>query len=113
MSDNWAAVHVRLDAKGSAGNVHMMHNLLMELDHDWPFCGEISHGHLKDPERFKVCSCCGGRTYYNPRLTPTDIKAAGRQCGVRVKVRVYKDPAKCKAEQKNMAMIAAGEGVGV
>jgi hypothetical protein len=85
------AVHVVIKvARGTQADVRRFHVLCHECDPDWPYVGMIGQ-----VNKFRECAICGGREYERPRLTPLDIKAAAKQCGVKAKVLVYRDKAKC------------------
>jgi len=85
------AVHVVLSIrKGAAQDIEKFHKLLFWIDPDWPFVGR--------PEEYRkrrVCKVCRGRCYERPRLVPEDIKAAARQCGIKVKIKQYRCGTKC------------------
>ncbi len=89
-------VHLTVEIlHGPMLSVPLMHHVLYRCDPDWPYCGPFG-----EQWRFRVCAKCGGRIYRNPRLVPEDIKAAARQCGVKLKVRRYAPKGKCFGESE-------------
>jgi hypothetical protein len=92
--------HIRIKIKGSAENQMLFHYLLKHLDMGWPFemNGQPRSSFKRDGmHMIRWCEKCEGFVYTRPRLTARDVKAAARQCGVRVKIIQYAEDRKCEA----------------
>jgi hypothetical protein len=68
-------IHVRVRIKGSKEATERFHRLVGLLDCSWPF----------RPGTYprEACLQCGGKGWWTPMLNATDLKALGRQMGLR------------------------------
>ena len=85
--------HIIIKLKGQMERQVLFHRLLRSIDSDWPY-GDYQEGFAKG-KSYKECEVCGGMVYHAPRFTPGELKAAGKQCRVRVKIRQYCTPETC------------------
>lgn len=83
------SIHVSIRVKGAWEKVMLMHHLLKKVDGDWPFV---------ERQVCRVCKRCCGVEYQAPRLTAHDVKVAGKQCGVKVKIRHFGPVQECQKE---------------
>lgn len=70
--------HIAIRLWGSPEKINLFHDIMMRCDGDWPWRSSCISG--------PVCDTCMGAILRNPRVAPSDIKAAGRQAGVKVKI---------------------------
>lgn len=94
MSTNpeWAAglFHMTLRiTSGSPKRIELFHAMMTLLESDWPWKSKIlkQNYHTYSHDSYiRVCDSCLGTIISSPRISPADIKAAGLQCGIKVKV---------------------------
>jgi hypothetical protein len=80
--------HILLRLKGPADRISLFHRLIKKCDGDWPFI---------DRAQIRACLKCCGVVWSSPRLGPEDFKAAARQVGggLRVKIRNFAPGKNC------------------
>jgi hypothetical protein len=88
-------VHVRLKVRGPADAVELFHMVIEDLDTCYPYKLNISRY-----ASVQECPQCGGRRWYGPRVMAQDLKAAARQCGVKVKIIRFAMEDKCGKDLK-------------
>lgn len=74
-----AKVHFKLKVKGSPEKVVKFHQLLKFKDNDYPY-SRMKFGFSVNPI---LCEKCGGLEWSRPSVTPSQIKAAAKQVGLR------------------------------
>lgn len=84
------AFHLQLRIGGHATpeNIDLFHAILARIDSEWPW------RHFRSTH-VAVCDSCLGVVFNNPRIAPCDIKSAGRQAGLKVKIYKYSPAHKC------------------
>jgi len=88
-------VHFKLELRGSRDEIDLFHAMLKLCDNDYPL----------DPFRKNTtvpakCDNCGGYIWANAIVTASDIKKAGKQAGINVKVRTYLPASTCQRKER-------------
>lgn len=81
MQTSISQYHIRLKINGSIANQTLFHELLRDLDSDYPYRLEISKN-----SKIGVCTSCKGILWDRPMLTTGELRCAAFQCGVNIKV---------------------------
>lgn len=88
-------IHMRIKVKGHVSKIKTFNQFMRTLDFDFPF----GNGKLPPDitRTYEQCEKCDGLIWNKAMLTQGDLKKAGMQCGVTVKIIRFTEDEACKA----------------
>jgi hypothetical protein len=82
--------HIHVKLAGELDKIELFHAIIEKIDGSWPWGpSKGNHGTVR------VCRKCKGFLLSNPRFAPQDLKAAGEQAGIHIKIYGYSPQLNC------------------
>lgn len=90
--------HVILKTTGADEDINFFHFLLGSIDKDYHFRPDLPE------QKIEICQRCKGFVWDRALLGPSELRRAGKQCSVEVKVQKWKKSHKCRGQVSEMTM---------